>query len=184
MLHSGNIMRLFEFTNSTENTIHEFVEFVCDYLKLETKPELSIIHDSEYSAEKHTFGHYDPGSNSITVQVENRQIIDVLRTLAHELVHYMQDSNGELHDKSGETGSDHENEANSTAGVIMRLYTERKPELFNVVTESKLYTFIARVRTPQQIITASIMAPTSREAAILFRAQYGKDKLLDIPRKV
>ncbi|CAB4129540.1 hypothetical protein UFOVP116_35 [uncultured Caudovirales phage] len=177
-------MRLFEFTSGPESTIHDFTDFVCDYLKLKTKPKLNIIQNSEYSADNHTFGHYNPSSDSITVQIENRQIVDVLRTLAHELVHYMQDSTGQLHDKSGETGSEHENEANSVAGVIMRLYTEHNPELFNVVTESKLYTFIARVRTPQQIIMASVMAPTSREAAILFRAQYGKDKLMDMPRKV
>ena len=179
-------MRLLEFTTGPESIIHEFVAFACDYLKLTTIPTLDIIHDSEYSAEKHTFGHYDPNSSGITVQIENRQIIDILRTLAHELVHYQQDSTDQLHSDSGETGSEHENQANSVAGIIMRLYTAQHPELFNRVAESKamLQTYIARVKTPNQMITVSVMAATSREAAILLRAQYGKDKLIDAPRKV
>jgi hypothetical protein len=179
-------MRLLEFTTGPEAIIHEFVTFACEYLKLNTKPTLNIIHDSEYSSEKHTFGHYDPNSSDITVQIENRQIIDILRTLAHELVHYMQDTAGQLNPESGETGSEHENEAHSTAGIIMRLYTAQHPELFNRVAESKsnLQTYIARVKTTNQMITVSVMAATSREAAILLRAQYGKDKLIDAPRKI
>jgi hypothetical protein len=56
--------------------------------------------------------------------------MDVLRTLAHEMVHHKQDINGELNDRSGEDGSPQENEANAKAAVIMSLWAKMNPELF------------------------------------------------------
>jgi hypothetical protein len=49
-------------------------------------------------------------------------IIDVLRSIAHELVHYKQNLEGRLIDaaKDGSDGSPIENEANAVAGVIMK----------------------------------------------------------------
>jgi Zn-dependent peptidase ImmA (M78 family) len=56
--------------------------------------------------------------------------MDILRSLAHELVHYKQDVEDRLHHTSGQTGSEHENEAHAVAGQIMRLYGKKHPELF------------------------------------------------------
>jgi Zn-dependent peptidase ImmA (M78 family) len=53
---------------------------------------------------------------------------DILRTLAHELVHHMQNLNGD--ELNGEDGSDTENEANAMAGVIMREFGRENPEIF------------------------------------------------------
>jgi phage gp16-like protein len=53
-----------------------------------------------------------------------------MRTLAHELCHYRQWSKDQLHDNSGDTGSDQENEANAVAGVIMRNWNQAHPEMF------------------------------------------------------
>lgn len=47
---------------------------------------------------------------------------DILRTLAHELVHHMQNLDDRLQDNSGDDGSPEENEANALAAVIMRQY--------------------------------------------------------------
>jgi len=41
-------------------------------------------------------GHYDPGSMQIHIYATGRHIKDILRSLAHELVHHMQNENGEL----------------------------------------------------------------------------------------
>jgi len=45
---------------------------------------------------------------------------DILRTLAHELVHRKQEEDGRLTPTSGETGSPIEDEANAMAGVLLR----------------------------------------------------------------
>ena len=48
--------------------------------------------------------HYDPDQQAITVYITGRHPKDVMRSLAHELVHHMQCCNGELEDTSTEPG--------------------------------------------------------------------------------
>jgi hypothetical protein len=74
------------------------------------------------------FGGYDIESNSIQLALKDRHPADILRTLAHELVHYKQNTTHGLHDRSGLTGSPEENEANTKAGVIMRHFNKRFPQ--------------------------------------------------------
>jgi len=62
--------------------------------------------------------------------MRNRHPIDIMRTLAHELVHYKQDVEHRIGPDSGETGSPIENEANALAGQIMRRFDHENPQLF------------------------------------------------------
>ena len=55
---------------------------------------------------------------------------DVLRTLAHELVHHKQNELGKLNNDSGKTGSDVENEANVKAGILMRDFGKEREEIY------------------------------------------------------
>ena len=103
--------------------VRKFLPFVQQHLKLSDLPEIELL-DQPLEG---TFGRYSDGN--IRVMAHGRHPIDVLRTLAHELVHYKQDSEGRIHDDSGETGSDEENEANAVAGVIMRDFDQANPEL-------------------------------------------------------
>ena len=89
-----------------------------------------IKDDDEYSKKQKTFGQYVNDTETIHLQIKNRHILDVFRTLAHEMVHHKQDVAGELNDRSGEDGSPEENEANAKAAVIMRLWAKMNPELF------------------------------------------------------
>ena len=67
-----------------------------------------------------------------SVGIANRHPVDILRTVAHELVHYRQDIRGELNDQSGETGSPEENQANAVAGIVMRHFNKLHPEFLKV----------------------------------------------------
>ena len=69
-------------------------------------------------------------SKQIYVSVINRHPVDILRSLAHEMVHYKQMINGQS--IQGHTGSRHENEANAKAGVVLRDYGKLHPELFTM----------------------------------------------------
>ena len=106
-----------------DEIIDNFISVVSDHLKLDKFPTIKLLDDPLEG----TFGYFDRDNEMICVVRANRHIVDVLRTLAHELVHWSQHLNDELHDESGETGSDHENEANSVAGVIMRDFSKRFP---------------------------------------------------------
>ena len=84
----------------------------------------------EYATEHKTFGTYNPSTNEIVIVKGVRHPVDVLRTLAHELVHHKQREDGK--ELNGEDGSDVENEANAKAGELMRKFRAVMPEVFNV----------------------------------------------------
>ena len=115
--------------DGTDEIVRDFVDFAGDRLGLERPPKIKLIRDPKQAAERKSFGSYMPGGG-IEINIGNRHIMDVLRTLAHEMVHHKQDVAGELNDRSGEDGSPQENEANAKAAVIMRLWAKMNPELF------------------------------------------------------
>jgi len=112
--------------------LHDFIRFAAEDLELKSLPKFDFAFDSKRSVEHKSFGGYAPGAEHITVTVKNRHINDVLRTLAHELVHFKQDLDDELRDENaGATGSPQENEANARAAVIMRNWGKKHPDYFD-----------------------------------------------------
>ena len=116
--------------NNIIKDIEDFYQNTCKDIALENPPKLQIHQDAEWSKKNHSFGRYDPDSGSMHVAIHGRHLIDILRTLAHELVHAKQDEENRLNPDSGETGSPEENEANAIAGQIMRDFAEHSPEAF------------------------------------------------------
>ena len=111
--------------------LHDFVRFAAKDLELDSLPKFDFVFDNAESMERRSFGGYMPGEEHITITVKNRHIMDVCRTLAHELVHYSQDLKNELEDDdAGSTGSPQENEANARAAVIMRNWGKEHPSYF------------------------------------------------------
>jgi len=116
--------------SSETDTVKDFVEFCVNSLGIQQEPQLKLTQDPDWSAEHKTFGRYDANTNELKVSMTGRHIMDVLRTVAHELTHQRQKELGEVPDHAGATGSRWENEANAKAGVLMRNYAEKNPELF------------------------------------------------------
>jgi len=115
----------------TYKILLDFIRFAAEDLELKSLPKFDFKFDNKRSVEHKSFGGYAPGAEHITITVVNRHIMDVCRTLAHELVHYSQDLKKELDDdKAGTTGSPQENEANARAAVIMRNWGKKHPEYF------------------------------------------------------
>jgi hypothetical protein len=120
LLHEG-------FTPQKAPLMKKFVNYACDRLNIDS-PKVFVINSPSYSQENKSFGGYHPQEQKINVVVHNRNMADILRTLAHELVHHMQNLNGD--ELNGEDGSDSENEANSMAGILMREFGRENPEIF------------------------------------------------------
>lgn len=114
--------------NDASPIIKEFIKFVADNLELKQLPKIKLISGSDRAIEHSSFGGY--GNHNINITITNRHIMDVCRTLSHELVHYKQDLEGRIEPDSGEDGSPIENEANAKAAVIMRQWGKLHPELF------------------------------------------------------
>lgn len=114
----------------TNQILKSFLQFAKEHIGLEQLPKINFVQGSERSVKHHSFGGY--GNHEINISVSNRHIMDVCRTLAHELVHYKQDLNNELDGPDpGATGSPQENEANAQAAVIMRNWGKLHPNLFS-----------------------------------------------------
>lgn len=108
-----------------EEKLDDFVQFACDHLKLQDTPKIMLV---QVRDDNMTTANYCPNSKNIKVYAKNRALFDVARSIAHELVHHKQNVNGE--ELNGETGSDCENEANATAGQIIRLYGKKNPDFY------------------------------------------------------
>ena len=145
VFHSyGSKERLFEMVRKVNNlneqvlpveqkneVIDNFVKFAGEFLGLGTDvPNITISYDENEAPGMKSFGKYTPHVSDLRVVAVNRNLADVLRTLAHELVHYKQNKDGKLDISSNDTGSEAENEANAVAGVIMREYGAQNPIIF------------------------------------------------------
>jgi predicted nucleotidyltransferase len=115
----------------TENNIFEkFMSYACQELNIENPPSFEI--KTEFGEEQPSFGAYIPSDHHISLNPSNRNIVDILRTLAHELVHAKQNELELLEPSSGDTGSDIENDANAIAGILMRDYGKQNPDIYNI----------------------------------------------------
>jgi hypothetical protein len=112
-----------DITPEKSDRIKEFVKFCFKKLQLKKRPRIRLSNRVETTA----LGYFVPDTNTIIVVVKGRHGMDIMRTLAHELVHLKQSETREL---DGSTGSPDENEANAMAGVLLRVWGKLHPEYF------------------------------------------------------
>lgn len=126
-------MKLLEIAD--QHIYAEFLKFAVNQLDLQQQPAVQF--SSEPVA--HTsFGTFSPDDQQIRISVQDRHPADVLRTLAHELVHQRQHEQGQLNKHSGKTGSAEENQAHAQAGVLLRRFAQLNPQLFTPVLLEQL----------------------------------------------
>ena len=108
-----------------DKIIQDFVKFVSNKLRMDEIPEVDIERDPEFATSNKTFGIYFPDAASTTIEVHGRNIVDVLRTVAHELTHHRQ-----MEVNSTKSRTDLEIEATVAAGMLVKIYCEQHPELY------------------------------------------------------
>ena len=125
-------MFLNEEPKSDEDILTDFVEFCVAELTIEQMPRVRLRKDPQWPVRHKTFGRYNNDEKMLEVAWGQRHIMDVLRTVAHELTHKHQHERdgSDMGPDAGETGSPYENEANARAGVLMRDYAKLHPEHF------------------------------------------------------
>lgn len=117
-------------TMSKKDIAQKFIEFVIDNLGIhgEVKVELTTNKDGI-----RTSAVYNNNSGISRIYVKDRAIVDICRSIAHELVHHKQNQRGDLKDNptAGDDGSPEENEANAKAGELIRIFGRQNPEIYN-----------------------------------------------------
>ena len=105
--------------------LEKFLPFAQKIIKLDKLPEI-ILRKQLSNDHQPTHGRFYNDQYILEIAIANRQPVDILRTIAHELVHAKQVRDGVTIDPS--TGSDEENEANAVAGIVMRHFNKAYPE--------------------------------------------------------
>jgi hypothetical protein len=123
--------------DTTDNIIADFIEFASQALDLQQVPKITFTDDENVAKQMHSLGAYQPSTDKLLVVKGPRLTADILRTLAHELVHRKQAEIRPLSAEDGKTGSEIENEANAAAGVLLRQFGQYRPEIFEEGTEEK-----------------------------------------------
>lgn len=108
-----------------EHMVTHLLDLCSAELQLSDLPEIMLVNEPTVGGNS-SFGVFD--NDTISVVAKGRHPVDVMRTLAHELVHWKQRTMG--HEMNGEDGSSTENQANAIAGVIMRKFGKMYPEYF------------------------------------------------------
>jgi hypothetical protein len=131
------IQHLLESKESISDHKQKFMDIFAKFLPIAMKdigldslPKMKFIAQVT-DTQQPTFGMYENGTHVLHVALMNRHPNDILRTVAHELVHYKQDLDNRLNDQSGETGSPEENQAHEIAGVVMRHFNKQYPEFIS-----------------------------------------------------
>ena len=110
--------------------VADFVNFAKEHLDIDddVKVELAFKKTSDIR----TTAYYNNDDKRMKIYVKDRAIIDVCRSIAHELVHHKQNLDGRLKEakEPGADGSEFENEANAVAGVIIRKWGRIRPEIY------------------------------------------------------
>lgn len=119
------------------DTIKDFVRYCKKELEIQSLPKISLVVDKSFVEARRSFGEYNPSTSTVKVYVTARNLADICRSLAHELVHHRQSELNLIYDLAGETGSDIENDANAIAGVLMREYGRLNLNVYGLDTEEK-----------------------------------------------
>lgn len=103
--------------------IRDFVEFVC--LKIEMEHPVTVHFRDGRDEYIKTTASYVPSENSNHINCKGRSLVDICRSIAHELTHNRQLEIGKF--KIGEAvqniGGEIENEADSVAGMLIKDFT-------------------------------------------------------------
>jgi hypothetical protein len=109
--------------------LNGFVKFVKNQLELDSVP--TIVIKSNRDGLK-TTANYDYTKENKVVKVygKNRALVDIMRSVAHELVHHKQFEQGRLEVRPPDIGGEIEDEANAKAGQYIKMFSKENPEIY------------------------------------------------------
>ena len=85
--------------SKTEELYHDLGGFAQERFGFKKPPTLHLVSDHENASKPlGKTAYYDPQAMAVTIYTDNRHTKDILRSLAHELVHHTQNEKGMLND--------------------------------------------------------------------------------------
>ena len=116
-----------ELDEERQRVVDDFMGFCQQKLGIKEMPELILV---PYKGPDMSTAAYHPQRNCVQILLGERALVDVLRSVAHELVHRQQDEEGRLEGAEGpgadmrqDIGADYENEANAVGGALIKEFS-------------------------------------------------------------
>ena len=108
--------------------IQQFIEWTKQRLNINGNPQFTFSKDTAKAQEGHHTGVHS--GDDIWVYIGNRNLIDILRTVFHELVHQRQEELNMIKPGDSYPGSPIEAMADMLAGKYIKIYGKEHPEIF------------------------------------------------------
>lgn len=116
-------------SDDKKEKLNEFVKFVKKELGIKTLPTISVQATRDGLK---TTANYDYRQEQKVVRVygKNRALVDIMRSVAHEMVHHKQFEDGRLEQRPPDIGGEIEDEANAKAGQYIKLFAKEDPTIY------------------------------------------------------
>ena len=113
-----------------KDKLNRFVKFVKDQLELDTVPVISVQNHRENLK---TTANYDYTKDEKIIKVcsKGRALVDVMRSIAHEMVHHKQFEQGRLKVQPPDIGGEIEDEANAKAGQYIKMFSKEDQTIYD-----------------------------------------------------
>ena len=113
-----------------EQEVERFVDWTAKKLHLKKVPKVELSMDTEEAQTNHHTGRHVMGGDTVWVYAKNRNLVDILRTVFHELVHVRQEELGMVKPGASYPGSPIEAMADMLAGKYIKIYGEKNHHIF------------------------------------------------------
>ncbi len=113
-----------------EQEVSKFVDWTAKRLNLQKVPKVELSMDTEEAQDNHHTGRHVMGGDSVWVYAKNRNLVDILRTVFHELVHVRQEELGMVQPGDSYPGSPIEAMADMLAGKYIKIYGKENHHIF------------------------------------------------------
>jgi hypothetical protein len=110
--------------------ITEFVKFVKTELDLKGSPKV-VLQNGKNQLKTTASYDYTKPEKIIRVNAKNRMTVDIMRSIAHEMVHHKQFEQGRLEVKPPDIGGEIEDEANAKAGQFIKMFAQKDKTLYD-----------------------------------------------------
>ena len=111
--------------------LQKFTEFVKKELEIKNTPTIIIQNGRGKLKTTANYDHTKP-NKVIRINAHKRALVDVMRSLAHELVHHKQFERGDLEVQPPDIGGPIEDEANAKAGQYIKMFSKIDPDIYNI----------------------------------------------------
>lgn len=118
-------------TDKHKEQLDDFAKFVVKELGIKNPPTISI--QNGRGTLKTTANYdYTKENKIIKVNAHKRALVDVMRSLAHELTHHKQFEQGRLKVQPPDIGGEIEDEANAKAGQFIKIFAKQNPSIYDI----------------------------------------------------